>query len=373
MKVLIFINSLGAGGAERSMVELAKYLKEQGVNVKFVCLERRKVGVEDEVLNFGLDTIYLDQRNKGTLNELKFIIGVIKKEKPDILHSVLTKSNLILRLSKIFINQGHLIQSLVSTPYSLERKKDSKLSWKKFLVMKQIDKWSARLTQNIFYHAITHQVLHHYYHLYKIKENFEIVYRGRKENQFCNEKKSPNFTIINSGRHEFAKGQIDILKALVYIEKKYNIKDIHFELLGREGEYTSTLKEFILKNNLSERVNLLGFVTNVEERLSKAHIFIFPSYYEGLGGALLEAFAAKLPCVCSDIPVLKEVVGKKDGALFAEPGNYQEIGEHIVKLYKDDNLRLRLSDYAYMRYQNKFKLEEINSKMLSMYKKVIGE
>src|SRR5690606_20773251 len=111
------------------------------------------------------------------------------------------------------------------------------------------------------------------------------------------------------GRQEFAKGQIDILKALIYIEKQYHINDINLEIIGREGEYSDRLKKYITENHLEERIIVPGFVTDVEKRLAKAHIFVFPSYYEGLGGALVEAFAAKLPCVCSSIPVLKEVVG----------------------------------------------------------------
>jgi len=372
MKILIFINSLGAGGAERSMVEFAKFLKDSNILVKFVCLERRKVGLETEVKDYGIETIYFDISKSGIKQEVNFVVNVIKNEDPDILHSVLAKSNLVLRLSRFYIKKGKLIQSLVNTPYSLERKKDTNLAWQKFLVMKQVDKWSARLTKNIFYHAITNEVLEHYRPLFNIKDNFKIIYRGRNENSSTEITKNSNFTILNSGRQEFAKGQIDILKALKYIEDKYGIRDIYLEILGREGGYTKKINTFIDENRLKDMVTIKGFVSNVEESLSKSHLFIFPSYYEGLGGALIEAFAAKLPCICSDIPVLREVVGKEDGALFSPPGDYKELAENILKLYREEELRNKLSTHSYSRFQEAFRMETINKEMLNMYKEILG-
>lgn len=371
MKVLIFINSLGAGGAERSMVEFARFLHKSNINVKFVCFERRIVGLEKEVEAIGVETIYLPNDQNGFKNQVQFAIKFIQEEKPDIIHSVLAKSNLILRCTRLFNTKGVLIQSLVNTPYSLERKKDTKLSWEKFWLMKQVDKWSARMTRNIFYHAITQKVLEHYQPLFNIKENYEVIYRGRDLNKFINTGKNNQFTVINSGRQEFAKGQLDLLKALVYLKERYEFESIKFEILGREGAYTEQIRKYINDNGLENQVSIPGFVNNVEERLAKAHVFLFPSYYEGLGGALVEAFAAKLPCICSNIPVLKEVVGDEKGALFCEPGDYKCLAEQILKLYQDENLRNSLSEYSYNRFKNKFQLEAINNQMLDMYKSVL--
>ena len=372
MKILIFINSLGAGGAERSMVEFAKYLKSTAENsVKFVCLERRNIGLEKEVENAGLEAIYYS--GSGSLKDkIDFFSGIISSEQPDILHSVLAESNLILRLTRLFTKKGILIQSLVNTPYSKERKKDTKLAWQKFLLAKQRDKWTAIFTPNIFYHAITHEVLNHYKPLFRIKGNYKVIYRGRYENK--NLKKQPisdEFKIINVGRQEFAKGQIDILKALLYLREERNIRNIKLEILGRPGQTSSELEKFIRENDMIDQVNIEGFVTDVDKRLATSQAFIFPSYYEGLGGALIEAFAAKLPCICSNIPVLKEVVGNENGALFCPPGDFKCLGEHIFKLYNDKSLQKTLSDYSYSRFREKFRMESINKEMLNMYQELL--
>ncbi|MCF4102659.1 glycosyltransferase family 4 protein [Gillisia sp. M10.2A] len=371
MKIIILINSLGAGGAERSMVEFAKFLYlRNDVKLNIVCLKHKKIGLEEEVENFGINTIYYEG-SSNLKSKINFVVDIIKKEKPDIIHSVLAESNLVLRLSRLLTHHGKVIQSLVNTPYSLERKKDSQLSWQKFQLAKKIDQWSARLTSNIFYHAITQEVYQHYLPLFKIRDNYRIIYRGRKEN--LNKKSSSiskDFLLINTGRQEFAKGQIDILFALNFIKQEYNITDINLQILGREGQYTKKIVDYIAANNLQDQVKIHGFVSDVEKRLANADAFIFPSYYEGLGGALLEAFSAKLPCICSNIPVLKEVVGSEKGALFSHPGDYKSLAMNILTLYNDKMLRKKLGDYSYKRFRDTFNLDTINLEMLQMYRDV---
>jgi glycosyltransferase involved in cell wall biosynthesis len=373
MKVLLLMNSLGAGGAERSMVEFAKFLHDKPeVCVKFVCLERREIGLEKEVAEFGIPTLYYSGK-KGYSSKTKFLLKILEQESPEIIHSVLVESNIVLRFARLFYKKGKIVQSLVNTPYSKERKKDGKLPQHKFFLAKQMDKWTARIVSGIFYHSITKEVLNHYKPIYNIEDNFKIIFRGRNNNRFVgNTTKEKRFTLINAGRQEFAKGQIDILKAVKYIKQKYKLKDLKFQLLGRPGHYSSILNDYIDRNDLSANVEILGFVNNVEERLAKADVFVFPSYYEGLGGALIEAFAAKLPCVCSNIPVLKEVVGNEDGALFSEPGDYESLGENIYKLYRDENLREQLSQYSYSHFQSNYKLKEINEEMFQMYMDLIA-
>ncbi len=372
MKVIILINSLGAGGAERSMVEFAKFLHlRDDVNLQIVCLKHKKIGLEKEVENFGISTVYFEGSNNLS-SKIKFVSDIVKNENPDIIHSVLAESNLVLRLSRLFVRKGKVIQSLVNTPYSLERKKDSELSWQKFQLAKKVDEWTARLTSDIFYHAITKEVYLHYLPLFKLKDNYRIIYRGRKEN-FNKKSSSTNndFQLINTGRQEFAKGQIDILYALNFIKEEYNITNIKLQILGREGQYTKKILNYIATNNLENQVKIHGFVNDVEKRLVNADAFIFPSYYEGLGGALLEAFAAKLPCICSNIPVLKEVVGSEQGALFSKPGDYKALAMNILKLYNDIKLREDLGNYSYKRFQEKFDLCTINLEMFQMYNDVL--
>lgn len=374
MKIILLINSLGAGGAERSTFELAKFLKKQrGISVKFLCLERRQVGIEEEVENEEIDTIFYEGKNSW-ISKTRFVSKVLKSETPDIIHSVLADSNLILRFSNFLNTSGKIVQSLVSTPYSEERRKDRQLPWYKFRLVKMTDRLSARFSGNIFFHAITEEVLEHHRNLYNIKDNYAIIHRGRRPNVYHDVvPKNEVFTVINVGRHEFAKGQIVLLKAMALIKERYPAVNIHVEILGRDGNCSSQLIDFIKKNDLKKEVSLVGFTRDVDIRLAKAHVFAFPSYYEGLGGALIEAFSAGLPCICSDIPSLREVVKEKDAALFLAPGDHEKLAEQILLLYNNNGLRKEMGQKVRKRFEESFQLDDINRKMLQMYKKILSQ
>jgi glycosyltransferase involved in cell wall biosynthesis len=370
MRVLIVIDSLGTGGAEKSMVELAKYLVQNNSQVMFVCSDYREVSYDEEIRKFKIPIFYL--KRKKFFSKVIELNSIIKKFEPDIIHSVLFRSNILIRFCKLFFKNPVVIQSLVNTPYSKERKKDSKLSWRKFMLAKQLDKWTARIIPS-YYHAITTTVLNHYKLIYNIGDNFRIIYRGRKKNNFIEHEVESEFVVINVGRQEFAKGQINLIKAMKYIEDQYGIYDIKLQILGFEGKSSDNLVNYINENNLHNRLEIAGFVRNVEKRLSTSSVFAFPSYYEGLGGALIEAFAAGLPCVCSDLPVLKEVVGDPKGALFCPPGDYKCLGDQIVKLYKDEKLRMALGEISLKRFESAFILDEINKEIIEMYEDCLNQ
>lgn len=69
----------------------------------------------------------------------------------------------------------------------------------------------------------------------------------------------------------------------------------------------------------AERIHLVGEVPypGVRDYYERAALFVFPSYRETFGFPLLEAMAAELPIVASDLPVFREIAG--DAAFYADP------------------------------------------------------
>lgn len=378
MKIFLLINSLGAGGTERSSFELGKFLKNQSVDVYFLSLKRKEIGIEKELEAEGFKVYFCSSGN--LTGRLVFLVKLIRFHRPDIVHSALFESNLIARLSQPFAPNVKYIQSLVSTSYSKERQKDKRLPKFKFALVKFIDILSARLFTS-YYHAITAEVFNHFQPLFNIADGkYFVIYRGRTDNKFKDNKheivgKQENFflKLINTGRQEFVKGQILILKAVTHLKTKKGIGNIYLTILGREGESTLEIVTYIRENNLQGQVSLLGFRDDVELQLTKADVFVFSSYYEGLGGALIEAFAAGLPCICSDLPVLREVVGNEKGALFFETGNAEDLALQIEILYHNPEKRKELADYSLKRFNEKFKIETISRQMLEMYRVILED
>jgi glycosyltransferase involved in cell wall biosynthesis len=73
--------------------------------------------------------------------------------------------------------------------------------------------------------------------------------------------------------------------------------------------------------------------------LSRAKVFVFPSFAEGFGLPPLEAMASGVPVVCSDIPVFREVYG--DAVRYVDPSRPESIAEGVREVLTDDGLSAR--------------------------------
>lgn len=80
----------------------------------------------------------------------------------------------------------------------------------------------------------------------------------------------------------------------------------------------------------------------IRRLLGGAKAFVFPSFAEGFGLPPLEAMAAGVPVVCSDIPVFREVYG--DAACFVEPSRPESIADGLRRVLRDGEYGGLLSD-----------------------------
>ena len=68
-----------------------------------------------------------------------------------------------------------------------------------------------------------------------------------------------------------------------------------------------------------------------------AELFCFPSFYEGFGIPILEAFISRVPVICANNSSLPEVAGK--AALYFEPKNVSELTDQIKKILDNPEIR----------------------------------
>lgn len=132
------------------------------------------------------------------------------------------------------------------------------------------------------------------------------------------------------------KGVFDILAALKDLPEKDRV---HLDIGGNrmENELRAKIKEY----GLSDCVTFHGFVGG-EQKLSlleKAHIFILPSWNEGLPIAILEAMSYGCAVISTPVGGIPEVV--KENGILVHPGNIDEIAKAIVSML-DEAQRCRM-------------------------------
>lgn len=372
MKLLIIIDSLGSGGAERSTAVICKYLQTHNVEFQILCLDKKEVGVQQEMLEEGYSIYFLEKIN--FFSQVREIRHFIKNGEFDLVHSILFRANIRTRFARIFSRFLHL-ESLVNTTYSHERFADKKVNQKALKFYKYLDKKTASGAVDYF-HSITHTVKQHYIEEIDLKpEKISVIPRGRKSLLTSYEERpehcTKTFKLVNVGRHEFQKGQIYLLQAIKILKEKGY--DIHLTILGRNGSTTSSLKEYVKSNQLDETVTFEGFKDNVPDYLLRSDLFVFPSLFEGLGGALIEAQAAGLPVACNNIPVLHEVVEQDIQAKFFDVHDLNSVVETIAFFIDNPEVCKIYGKRSLENFQTNFRESVSNQKMLNLYVKLCSD
>lgn len=106
----------------------------------------------------------------------------------------------------------------------------------------------------------------------------------------------------------------------------------------------SQIKAVISREKLENYVIFSGYVGQEDLPLvyEMAHVFVFPSLYEGFGIPILEAMSRKVPVLASDISVHREVAG--EAAIFADPSDLDNFSRSLYAISIDEELRKRIID-----------------------------
>ena len=143
--------------------------------------------------------------------------------------------------------------------------------------------------------------------------------------QFKMHIKQEKKVLLNLRRLLKRKGQMVLLKSFAEINKQDSNAIL---LIAGEGFYRKPLEDAIEQLGLQKNVQLLGNRNDIPVVLAMADVFVFPSHYEGLPGALIEAMFAQKVILCSDIGENKECVSPNE-AVFFKTGKVVDLTEKL--------------------------------------------
>lgn len=176
------------------------------------------------------------------------------------------------------------------------------------------------------------------------------------------QKKLTGDIIISAGRLVNWKG----FDALIEIMPDLIKENPNFRLIIiGSGPEKEKLENLITKLNLKDKVRLINKVSfeDLIKYFKASQMFVLNSGYEGLPHIILEAMAANLPVIASDVCGNPEVVKDGQNGLLVEYNNKRQIQEAILKLWKDKDLRERLIKNSRQSLE-KFELEKVINKTL---------
>ena len=151
--------------------------------------------------------------------------------------------------------------------------------------------------------------------------------------------------ILSVGELSKRKNHQAVLTVLAKIDKK----EIFYLVCG-QGACRKKLVCQAQKLGIAGQVRFVGYQEHMAPFYAAADLFVFPSLQEGMPVALMEAMAAGLACVVSDIRGNRELIDKNGGVIFA-PGGEQQLLDGLL-LLQDRKLRQKYGKYNKEKYKH---------------------
>jgi len=164
----------------------------------------------------------------------------------------------------------------------------------------------------------------------------------------------------------------NLIKAVEIIKKE--IADIKLKIIGT-GPEEANLKKLVSNLSLRENVEFVGFVEDHDDviRILKAsYVFALPSIVEGFGMVVIEAMAAGIPYVASDIPPIREATNNGIGGLLCKPANCEDLALKLKMLLKDDSLRAKVMKDGNRHVEN-YDWTKLSCEVEKWYEKLINQ
>lgn len=179
----------------------------------------------------------------------------------------------------------------------------------------------------------------------------------------------PGSLIIgNTSTFTEVKGQEFLLKAFNIICKQV---PCYLLFAGRMNESSRDKYLQHVEEELRKRVIFLGHREDMPGILQTIDIFVYPSFLEGLGTALLEAMAMERPVAASDIPTFRYFIIDGENGIFFKPKDHESIAEKVLFLIQNSTQRERLGKNARRTILDRFTLNKMIDATEAVYKKVM--
>ncbi len=149
--------------------------------------------------------------------------------------------------------------------------------------------------------------------------------------------------ILCVSRLEAEKGIGVLLSAFAILYKKH--PEVSLVIVG-DGSQRKTLEKLSRSFKIHDAVLFAGASDDVATYLSRASVYVQPSYFEGWGLAVIEAAAAGLPIVMTDVGCAGEVIKHEESGLVVPTGSAAALAGALERVMKDEALRHALGETA---------------------------
>lgn len=332
MKKIMFVTAtLGGGGAERVMLNLANNMAEKGHEIIVYCTAPR---IKNEYpLNSEIKTIFLETRIKNKLLKILYKTAEMRKVFKNHTDYTLVSFFPDVSMYTVLASRGLKHKVILS-----ERNDPARMPTKKFLrILRNI---ACEFCDQIVFQ--THDAMK--YFPARIQKKGTIIYNPVNDDMplpFEGEKEN---TVIAVGRLSPQKNYFMLIDAFAIFHKKH--PEFKLEIYGR-GKRQHFI-DYITKKGYEDFIILFEHSNNIYDRVRMCKIYASSSDFEGMSNTMLEAMALGTASVVTDCPVggAREVITHGENGIIVPAGDAQAMAEGLSALAENETLARQIAKNA---------------------------
>lgn len=293
IRVLQIVTTMNRGGLETMLMNYYRHINRDKVQFDFLVHRQEEGDYEKEIISLGGKIYRAPALNPFSYAYYKALDSFFSEHKYDIVHCHLDCMSAV----PLSIAKKHDVKNRFAHAHSKSQDKDLKyplkLLFKRFIPICSNELFACGIDAgewmfngnkfSVINNAIDARVY-----------SFENSIRALKRMELG---LLDQFTVCHIGRFNYPKNHnfiIDVFNQLLKIEPEAQL------LLVGIGDGLSAIKNKVSDLNICKSVQFLGLRSDIPELLMAADAYLFPSLYEGVSLATIEAQASGLPCFFSD-------------------------------------------------------------------------
>lgn len=168
------------------------------------------------------------------------------------------------------------------------------------------------------------------------------------------------------GRLLKEKGIHDYLAAAKIVKDKY--PETQFIVLGAIDPHNlGALKQSELEELIASNIiNYPGHVNNVKDWIANSHVFVLPSYREGVPRSTQEAMAIGRPIITTDVPGCRETVVNGVNGFLVPKWNPEALAEKMIYFIEHPDQIEKMGYESYKMAMDKFDAEKVNQRLMNI-------
>jgi N-acetyl-alpha-D-glucosaminyl L-malate synthase BshA len=225
--------------------------------------------------------------------------------------------------------------------------------------------------------AVSNNLRDETYRNFKMEKDIEVIYNFVDAERFNKKPITPfrqliapnnERILLHASNFRKVKRVDDVVRVFSKVREKIPCK----LLFVGDGPERTNIEGLCRETNVCEDIRFLGRQEEIEDILAITDLFILPSEYESFGLVALEAMAAEVPVISSNVGGLPEVNINGVTGFLSDVGDIESMSQNIIDLFSDEDAFQTMRKNALIQAQ-KFDIQNIVPQYEKLYNRVLAD